>query len=280
MTGPGCSAAGTSGEGCDAADLSLPGVQDELVERVLDTGTPVVAGGRVRAALRLGALRRPGGRDRAGLHARGGGRPGARRRCCPARGEPVGQAARPGPRHGRWPAQHLPAAAARVATAKASATSTPRPLFPFGHGLSYTTFEYTDLDVSAAEESAPTAAVEASPSTVRNTGDRAGEEIVQLYLHDVQAQVARPVQAARRIRPGRPRPGRDRPGDVHRARRPHEFTGLDLHRIVEPGRIEVLVGRSAADLPCSASFELVGPLRVVGPDRVLSTPVTVTTHTG
>ena len=53
------------------------------------------------------------------------------------------------------------------------------------------------------------------------------------------------------------------------------FTGRDLRRIVEPGEIEVLVGTSAADLPCRARVRLTGPLREVGADRRLVTPVDV-----
>ena len=68
----------------------------------------------------------------------------------------------------------------------------PTPLFAFGHGLSYTTFGYSDLDVSAAEIGTD-GAVEASV-TVANTGQRAGEEIVQLYFTDVKASLARPAK--------------------------------------------------------------------------------------
>ena len=54
------------------------------------------------------------------------------------------------------------------------------------------------------------------------------------------------------------------------------FVGPDLRRIVEPGEIEVHVGRSAADLPLSATFRITGDVREAGPDRVLTTPYTIT----
>src|SRR5207245_8953333 len=62
------------------------------------------------------------------------------------------------------------------------ARSTTRPVFPFGHGLSYTTFEYTDLHLSA--HTIDTAGVVDIACTIRNTGDPAGDEVVQLYVHD------------------------------------------------------------------------------------------------
>ncbi len=98
---------------------------------------------------------------------------------------------------------------------------------------------------------------------------------MQLYLDDVQAQVTRPVRelagfarvplavgASARV-----------VFTLHTDRT--AFTGLDCHRIVEPGTIELLVGRSANDLPCTGSFDLTGPVREAGHDRVLHTPVEV-----
>ena len=68
---------------------------------------------------------------------------------------------------------------------------TGQPLFPFGFGLSYTTFEYSGLSIEPAEI-APTGTATVR-CRVKNTGSRAGDEVVQLYVHDVLASVARPV---------------------------------------------------------------------------------------
>jgi Fibronectin type III-like domain len=110
---------------------------------------------------------------------------------------------------------------------------------------------------------------------VRNTGTRAGHEVVQLYLHDVVAQVTRPVRqltgfAKVRLEPGESARVRFQ---VHADRT--AFTGRDLRRVVEPGEVEVLVGTSSTDLPCRAVLRLSGPTRLVGHDRRLVTPVDV-----
>ena len=116
---------------------------------------------------------------------------------------------------------------------------------------------------------------------MRNTGPVAGTEVVQLYLGDPVASVVRPVQLAGRVRAG---------GARRRARRARvtfrlhadrtSFTGQDLTRIVEPGTITVTVGGSSDDLPLTGSFTLTGPIRTVGIDRVLDTPVSVKKLTG
>jgi beta-glucosidase len=150
-------------------------------------------------------------------------------------------------------------------------TVDPTPLFPFGHGASYTTFQVDELRISDAE--VPTDGEFTVSVRVRNTGSRAGEEVVQLYLHDVLAQVVRPVKQLAGFTRVRLEPG----AAVHAQFRLHTdrtaFTGRDLQLVVEPGDLEVLVGTSAADLPCRDRVRLIGPLRVVGHDRRLVTPV-------
>ena len=110
--------------------------------------------------------------------------------------------------------------------------------------------------------------------TVRNPGARAGTEVVQLYLADPVASVVRPVRWlagwARVALTGR---GRACGVRVHADRT--SFTGPDLPRVVEPGTITVTLGGSSDDLPLMGTFTLTGPLRTVGIDRVLHTPVSV-----
>jgi beta-glucosidase len=97
--------------------------------------------------------------------------------------------------------------------------------------------------------------------------------VVQLYLHDVVAQIARPVkQLAGFARVGlAPGEGVDVRFRVHADRT--AYPNRKFERIVEPGDIEVMVGTSAADLPCRGRVRLTGSLRVVGHDRQLITPV-------
>jgi beta-glucosidase len=147
------------------------------------------------------------------------------------------------------------------------------PLFPFGFGRSYTTFVVDDLLLSADE--LPTDGEVSVTVRVRNTGDRAGEEVVQLYLRDVLAEVVRPTRqlvgfARVPLDAGTAADVRFR---LHADRT--AFTGRDLRRIVEPGDVEIMVGTSADDLPCRCRVRLTGPLREVGADRQLVTPVDV-----
>jgi hypothetical protein len=152
-------------------------------------------------------------------------------------------------------------------------TVDPAPLYPFGHGLTWTRFEYADL---RADERAGTGGTVTVSAVVRNAGDRAGTEVVQLYLSDPVASVVRPERwlagfARVRLEPGE---AARVAFEVHADRT--SFTGPDLRRIVEPGVIEAAVGRSSADLPLRGSFTLDGPVREPGPDRVLTVPVEVT----
>ncbi|HET6985560.1 MAG TPA: fibronectin type III-like domain-contianing protein, partial [Kribbella sp.] len=148
-----------------------------------------------------------------------------------------------------------------------------RPLFPFGYGASYTSFAVDDLRLSATEignDGEFTATVR-----VRNTGERAGDEVVQLYLRDVVAQIARPLKlltgfARVSLEPGA---AADVTFRVHADRT--AYTGPDLRRIVEPGDFEVMLGTSSLDLPCRAVVRITGDVRVVGHQRVLTTPVTI-----
>ena len=111
--------------------------------------------------------------------------------------------------------------------------------------------------------------------TVRNTGDVAGTEVVQLYLSDPVAQVVRPVRwlagfARVPLSPGRACRVAFR---LHADRT--SFTGVAGSRIVEPGDIGVAVGGASDSLPLAGTFTLTGPPRAAGPDRVLDTPVSV-----
>jgi beta-glucosidase len=267
---------GTSGEGCDAEDLRLPGVQADLLAELVETGTPVVV---VVVSGRPYALGEVHGRAAALVQAFMPGEEGGSAiagvlsgRVQPGGKLPVQVPRGPGGQPGTYLQPPLGANSAGISNLD------PTPLFPFGHGASYTTFEVDDLRLGAAE--IPTDGEVTVSVRVRNTGARAGDEVVQLYLHDVVAQVTRPVLqltgfARVRLEPGASTVVRF---TVHADRT--AFTGRDLQRVVEPGELEVLVGTSAADLPCRGRVRLIGPLRVVGHDRQLVTPVDVTPDSG
>ena len=174
---------------------------------------------------------------------------------------------------------------ARLAGPHAGSSVDPSPLFAFGHGLSYTSFEYSGLVIcpeppAGAPDGAAAATIGTDgraeiTCTVRNTGTRAGHEIVQLYLSDPVAQVARPVHwlagfARVPLEPGQARQVVFR---LHADRT--AFHGRAGDRIVEPGEIAVAVGGASDCLPLRGSLTLTGAERTVGRGRVLHTPVTI-----
>ncbi|WP_257210618.1 glycoside hydrolase family 3 C-terminal domain-containing protein [Actinomyces ruminis] len=182
---------GTSGEGCDVVDLGLPGRQGELLEAVLATGTPtvlVLVTGRPYAlgeyADRCAAIVQAFMPGVEGADAIAGVLTGA---VNPSGHLPV---AIPAGRGGQ-PGTYL--AAPLAWHADGISNLDPTPLYPFGYGLSYSTFILTDPAVSAAQTDVD-GQVEYAV-TVTNTSDRAGAEVVQLYLSDPVAEVVRPLKS-------------------------------------------------------------------------------------
>jgi beta-xylosidase len=261
---------GTSGEGCDAADLNLPGVQSKLLHALADTGKPVVAVFVTGRPYSIGPVAE---RCAAVVQAFFPGEEGGNAIASVLTGQvnPSGKLPIEIPGAGSpQPSGYLRSA---NASRHGGSSVDPTPLFAFGHGLSYTTFGYSDLAASA-ESVATDGTVEIS-ATVRNTGSRDGAEIVQLYLSDPVAQLVRPLKwlAGFARVPLAAGEARRVTFTLHADRM--SFTGVAGTRIVEPGEIEVAVGGSSASLPLAGSFTLTGPVREVGPGRVLDTPAAV-----
>jgi beta-glucosidase len=129
------------------------------------------------------------------------------------------------------------------------------PLFPFGYGLSYTKFDYSDLNISPDQTSSGKP-VEVS-LRVRNSGSRPGAEVVELYLHDGHASVDRPIQELKGFR------------RIELAPRETKTVSFTLDRsamafystakkdwMTEPGKFDVFVGASSRDIRMSGSFVL------------------------
>ncbi len=261
---------GTSGEGCDATDLRLPGVQEDLVRALLDTGTPVVLllltgrpyavgplvadaaatvqaffpgqrGGQALAEVLTGAVS-PSGRLPVSIPA-----------------DPSGQ-----------PGTYLSAPLGRRSEVS---DVDPTAAFPFGHGLSYTSFTWSSR---ATSDDWPTDGDVTVEVLVTNTGERPGADVVQLYLHDPVAQVTRPVVRLVGYARVELDPGESAlvsltvPADVT------AFTGLTGARVVEPGDVELRVARSSADGADVLPLRLTGELREVDHTRRLTTTVSVT----
>ncbi len=129
------------------------------------------------------------------------------------------------------------------------------PLFPFGHGLSYTTFGYSDLKVSP-QRAGVGQAVEVSLA-VRNTGAREGAEVVQLYLKDLHSSVDRPVKELKGFRRVVLKPGETRTVSFTLDRSAMSYYSTARHDwVAEPGTFEVQVGASSRDTRLSGKFEL------------------------
>lgn len=262
---------GTSGEGCDAVDLRLPGLQADLVEAVLETGTPtvlLVVSGRPyslgafadRAAAIVQAFMPgvEGGMAMAGVLSG---------RVNPSGKLPVGIPDHPGGQPGTYIAPPLGWFSDGVSNLD------PRPLFPFGHGRSYTSFEISDLRLSTEEVS--TDEVLNVSVTVANTGERDGAEVVQVYLSDLTGQVVRPLKQLIAYVKVPLAAGESTTVEFGLHTDLMSFTGLDETRIVEPGAMEVRVGSSSEDLPLVGAFTLTGALRIVGEGRTLLPTITV-----
>jgi beta-glucosidase len=268
---PGMFGIGTSGEGCDVEDLRLPGVQEDLVEAVLATGTPVVLvvnSGRPYAVGRFAS--RAAAMVQVFLPGQEGGRAVAELLSGKADFS------------GRLPVQIPNSPAGQPYTYlhpplgdRQSWLSNldPTPAFPFGHGLSYTTYEIDGLSVD--REQVPADGRFTASVRVRNTGARPGAETVQLYFTDPLAQVTRPVRALLAFAKVHLEPGEEATVrfDVHTDRL--AFTGRAGHRIVEPGEILLYAGSSSSDTPAEAVIHVVGEERAVPVVREHGVAVTV-----
>ncbi|KUN88562.1 beta-glucosidase [Streptomyces bungoensis] len=253
---------GTSGEGCDAESLALPGAQQHLLDALLDSGTPVVA---VLLSGRPYALGRAADEAAAIVQSFFPGMEGtpALAGVLSGRTNPSGRLPVSVPRGpGGQPATYL---GARLAQAGDVSNVDPTAAFAFGHGLSYTSFHWDDLAVDRPE--ADTAGEFSLALTVRNTGERHGTEVVQLYLHDPVASVVQPVQrlvgyTRLPLAPGETRRLRVTvPADLA------SFTGRDGRRVVEPGELHLRLAASSADVRLTATVTLTGPARHVDHTR-------------
>jgi beta-glucosidase len=121
-----------------------------------------------------------------------------------------------------------------------------QPLFPFGYGLSYTTFEYSALALEPAE--IPTTGKAVVRATVKNTGTRAGDEVVQLYIRDVLASVARPVMQLAGFQRISLAPGEQKTVSFDLSSPQLRMLNKDMQWVVEPGVFRVMVGSSSKDI--------------------------------
>lgn len=130
-----------------------------------------------------------------------------------------------------------------------------KPLFPFGHGLSYTTFEYgkpvADKKTMTADDTITFTV------TVKNTGDREGQEVVQLYISDKKSSLPRPVKELKGFRKVKLAPGEEQKVSFTVAKDALSFFDDAKHEwVAEPGKFEAVIAASAADIRGVVPFEL------------------------
>ncbi len=124
--------------------------------------------------------------------------------------------------------------------------STTQPLYPFGWGLSYSTFKYDNLHVTP-DSIGPEGTVHVNVN-VMNTGKVRGDEVVQLYIRDEVSSVTRPVKEMRGFRRITLDPGQTKTVDFSLGFDELSFLNRDMHRVVEPGTFKIMVGGNSVDL--------------------------------
>ena len=252
---------GTVGEGSDADSLDLPGVQQQLLEAVVATGKPVIAVLTSGRPYNLGGLE---DKLAAFVWAFAGGQQGgpALVDVLTGRVPPSGRLSVSVPKNvGAVPYYY---------NHKMKSAGTPiarhfGTRYPFGHGLGYTDFAFSDLALGATAVDAAGGEIRLT-FTVMNTGGRAGVAVPQLYVRDLLASVVRPVKELKAF-------GRVALGPAESARVAFEvptdmlcFTGPDGRRVVEPGDLELQVGASSTDIRLRATVTLTGAVHVLGRD--------------
>ncbi len=259
---------GTVGEGNDSETLELPGVQRELVDAVVATGTPVVMIALTGRPYAIGWALDGEHRPAAVLQTFFPGEEGA--------------AALSGVISGRVnPSGRMPVSLPRAAGAQpytylhprlggaSDVTATdPTPVRPFGFGLSYSPVVYGDLvvDAEASAGAAFSAAVE-----VTNTGTRTVDDVVQLYGRDVVASVTRPLAQLLAFQRVTLEPGQSATVTFSVPTQRFAFSDRSMTRVVEPGDVEVWVGADAAATEAAGTATPRSKLAITGDVHVLTT---------
>jgi len=243
----------TEGEGKDRCDLDLPGVQEELIEEVCRVGKPVIVVlingsaitmsrwiDKVDAVIEAWYPGEEGGNAIADVLF-GNYNPGGRLPITFPR------------RIGQLPLYYNYRPTGRGYD-YVDLRGEDQPLFPFGYGLSYTTFEYSSLKITP-DKIAPNGTVRVSVE-VQNTGEREGDEVVQLYVRDVLSSVSRPLKELKGFKRITLKPGEKTTVEFLLTEKELSFLDRHMERVVEPGTFEVMVGGNSVR-GVSGRFEVV-----------------------
>ena len=241
----------TNGEGRDVATLDLTGMQEELLKAVHSTGTPVIAvliNGRP-LAINWAAENIPAIVEGWMCGEQGGN---AIAEVLFGDYNPGGKLPITFARHaGQLPVYYFHSASK---TGKKYIDMPGTPLYPFGYGLSYTSFEYSNLKVTP-KEIGKGGEVEVM-ADVKNTGSIKGDEVVQLYINDVIATTSRPVKQLRGYERISLNPGETKTVKLKLLPEDTSMFDKDMNFIVEPGKFSVMVGSSSQDIKLRGEFEV------------------------
>ncbi len=260
---------GLSGEGCDRENIRLMGAQEDLLKALVDTGKPVICvltNGRPIGSLYL--------RDKvnAVLECWYPGEEGGNAVADTIFGDynPGGKLAHTFPKD----AGQIPINYNRKSSSFGDYISMDmKPLFPFGHGLSYTKFEYSGLAITP--RSVQTSGVVKISFTLKNTGKVAGDEVVQLYLTDEASSLARPNMELKGFQRIHLKAGQKKKVTFELALEQMAFLDRNMELVVEPGYFKVMVGSSSADIRLKGRVNAVGKIKFVPERTVFFSKVTV-----
>jgi beta-glucosidase len=246
----------TCGEMRDRVELSLSGVQEDLVTAIYETGTPTVLVLIDGRPLALGWIAE---KIPAILEAWLPGEEGGNAVADVLFGDynPGGKLPISFPRKvGQIPVYyaHKPSGARSQLWGDYVDAST-SPAFEFGYGLSYTTFKFSNLKIKP--NLVPLTGKISIRCTIENTGYRAGEEVVQLYINDVVASITRPVKELKGFKRIALKPAETRTVEFELRAETLGFYDKDMKFIVEPGMFKVMVGSSSKDIVLEGEFEII-----------------------
>jgi beta-glucosidase len=152
------------------------------------------------------------------------------------------------------------------------------PQYPFGHGLSYTHFDFSNLQIDAGNAEAGGNVI--VKIDVTNSGGRAGDEVVQVYTHQFAPRVTRPVQELKAFKRITLEPGETATLEFTLPVNQLGFYDLQHRYVVQPGTVDVMVGSSSADIHARGSFEISGQVTDVSADKAFFSSVRVNTARG
>ncbi len=262
------------GETRDSATLRLPGIQQELADAILATGKPVAV---VLVTGRPYAIPELAENANAILEAWLPGEEGGAAIAEVLFGEvnPGGKLPVTFPRSaGQLPLVYNDKPSGMISNWYVDYTDeSVTPLYPFGHGLSYTSFEYSELAI--APDRATSGETISVSLQIKNSGEIAGDEVLQFYTHQITASSPRPLRELRGFQRVTLQPGETRRVTFQLPVDQLAFHDRELLLHLEPGEVEALVGASSADIRLSGSFEITGQAKMAVEKRVFKCPVVI-----